>query len=142
LGFDWIGFVGARAPISITRLITKIFPPAPARVQAQLSNKHNLVLYVDQELVEKTRNLGFNLSNTFENHLKHLLMQFARRARCKRIGDGTVDIFDAIRLAGVLNSTPTRPNWSPNEDVNGDGTVEIFDAIVLANHYGQTTLSF
>ena len=42
-----------------------------------MSNKHNLVLYVDEELVEKTRNLGFNLSKTFENHLKHLLMQFS-----------------------------------------------------------------
>jgi post-segregation antitoxin (ccd killing protein) len=43
----------------------------------QMSNKHNLVLYVDQELVEKTRNLGFNLSKTFENYLKHLLNQFS-----------------------------------------------------------------
>jgi integrase len=42
-----------------------------------MSNKHNLVLYVDQELVEKSRELGFNLSKTFENHLKHLLMQFS-----------------------------------------------------------------
>jgi hypothetical protein len=46
-------------------------------VQAQMSNKHNLVLYVDQELVEKTHNLGFNLSKTFENHLKHLITQFS-----------------------------------------------------------------
>jgi hypothetical protein len=42
-----------------------------------MSNEHNLVLYVDQELVEKTRELGFNLSKTFENHLKQLLMQFS-----------------------------------------------------------------
>ena len=46
-------------------------------MQAQLSNKHNLVLYVDQELVEKTRELGFNLSKTFEYHLKHLVTQFS-----------------------------------------------------------------
>ena len=52
-------------------------PLAPAQVQAQLSNKHNLVLYVDQELIEKSRNLGFNLSKTFENHLKHLITQFS-----------------------------------------------------------------
>jgi integrase len=43
-----------------------------------MSNKHNLVLYVDQELVEKSRELGFNLSKTFENHLKHLLIQFSQ----------------------------------------------------------------
>ena len=44
----------------------------------KMSNKHNLVLYVDQELVEKSRNLGFNLSKTFENHLKHLITQFSQ----------------------------------------------------------------
>ncbi len=43
-----------------------------------MSNKHDLVLYVDQELVEKTRELGFNLSKIFENHLKQLLAQFLR----------------------------------------------------------------
>ena len=43
----------------------------------QMSNKHNLVLYIDKELVEKTRNLGFNLSKTFENYLKQLLTQFS-----------------------------------------------------------------
>jgi post-segregation antitoxin (ccd killing protein) len=52
-------------------------PLASARVQAQLSDKHNLVLYVDQELVEKSRELGVNLSKLFENHLKHLLTQFS-----------------------------------------------------------------
>jgi len=46
-------------------------------VQAQVSNKHNLVLYIDRELVEKSRELGFNLSKTFENHLKQLLTQFS-----------------------------------------------------------------
>jgi len=38
-----------------------------------MSNKHNVVLYLDKELVEKTRELGFNLSKTFENTLKHLI---------------------------------------------------------------------
>jgi hypothetical protein len=33
---------------------------ASARVQVQMSNKHNVVLYLDKELVEKTRSLGFN----------------------------------------------------------------------------------
>ena len=52
-------------------------PLAPARVQTQMSNKRNVVLYLDKDLVEKTRNLGFNLSKTFENHLKHLMTQFS-----------------------------------------------------------------
>jgi hypothetical protein len=33
---------------------------------------------VDQELIEKSRNLGFNLSKTFENHLKQLTTQFSQ----------------------------------------------------------------
>ncbi len=52
-------------------------PLAPARVQTPMSNKHNLVLYVDQELVEKSRNIGFNLSKTFENHLQDLINMFS-----------------------------------------------------------------
>ena len=43
----------------------------------QMSNKHNVVLYLDKELVEKTRELGFNLSRTFENHLKDLVSRFS-----------------------------------------------------------------
>jgi hypothetical protein len=43
-----------------------------------MPNKHNLVLYVDQELIEKSRELGFNLSKTFENHLKQLATQFSQ----------------------------------------------------------------
>jgi integrase len=43
-----------------------------------MSNKHNLVLYVDEELVRKSREFGFNLSKTFENHLKHLLTEFSQ----------------------------------------------------------------
>ena len=42
-----------------------------------MPNKRNLVLYVDSELVKKTRELGFNLSKTFENHMKQLLMQYS-----------------------------------------------------------------
>lgn len=44
----------------------------------QKSNKHDLVLYIDKELVEKAHNLGFNLSKTFENHLKQLTTQFSQ----------------------------------------------------------------
>ena len=42
-----------------------------------MGEKHNLVLYIDRELVEKTRNPGVNLSKTFENHLKHFLNCFS-----------------------------------------------------------------
>jgi hypothetical protein len=43
----------------------------------QMSNKRNAVLYLDKELVEKSRNFGFNLSKTFENHLKTQIAQFS-----------------------------------------------------------------
>jgi len=35
-----------------------------------MTQKGNVVLYSDKELVEKFEELGFNLSKTFENHLK------------------------------------------------------------------------
>jgi hypothetical protein len=52
-------------------------------------------------------------------------------------GDFTVDIFDAILLAGCFNSHPSSPHWNPNADINGDNIVDIFDAIVLAGHFNQ-----
>ena len=48
------------------------------RVQMQLSNKSNLVLYLDKETIRKSKDLGFNLSRTFENHLKQLITQFSQ----------------------------------------------------------------
>jgi hypothetical protein len=42
-----------------------------------MGNRGNVVLYMDKELVEKSKDLGFNLSKTFENHLKQLIMQFS-----------------------------------------------------------------
>ena len=42
-----------------------------------MSNKRNVVLYLDRELVEKSKELGFNLSKTFENHLKCRITQFS-----------------------------------------------------------------
>jgi len=35
--------------------------------------KRNVVLYLSKELVEKMRELGFNLSKAFENYLKQLI---------------------------------------------------------------------
>src|SRR4030042_6624676 len=52
-------------------------PLASARVHSQMSNKRNVVLYLDKELVEKSRNLGFNLSKTFENTLNKLINTYS-----------------------------------------------------------------
>jgi hypothetical protein len=43
-----------------------------------MARKGNLVLYLDKDLVAKSKSLGFNLSKTFENHLKHLTTQFSQ----------------------------------------------------------------
>jgi len=43
---------------------------------AKMSGKRNVVLYVDAELIQKSRELGFNLSKIFENHLKMFINQF------------------------------------------------------------------
>ena len=43
----------------------------------EMSKKRNVVLYLNKELVDKTMELGFNLSKTFENHLKYLITQFS-----------------------------------------------------------------
>jgi hypothetical protein len=52
-------------------------------------------------------------------------------------GDGSVDIYDAILLAGAYNSDPGKPNWNPNADLKADDVIDIYDAINLANHYNQ-----
>ena len=48
-----------------------------------MPNKVNVVLYVDRDLVEKSKELGFNLSKTFENHLKHLITQDIQHSTLK-----------------------------------------------------------
>ncbi|UCC27241.1 MAG: type II toxin-antitoxin system CcdA family antitoxin [Candidatus Bathyarchaeota archaeon] len=42
-----------------------------------MTQKRNFVLYLDSDLVRQTRELGFNLSKTCENYLKHLINQFS-----------------------------------------------------------------
>ena len=44
-----------------------------------MKRKGNVVLYLDKDLVEKSKSLGFNLSKTFENHLKNLIIQCSKR---------------------------------------------------------------
>ena len=42
-----------------------------------MTQRGNVVLYLDKELVKESKDLGFNLSKTFENHLKHLITQLS-----------------------------------------------------------------
>ena len=52
--------------------------------------------------------------------------------------DGTVDIYDALKLAAAFGSKLTDPNWNPNADINCDGIVDIYDALKLAANFGKT----
>jgi post-segregation antitoxin (ccd killing protein) len=49
----------------------------PLGANAKMTQKQNVVLYLDKELVEKTKELGFNLSKIVENHLKQLINSFS-----------------------------------------------------------------
>jgi hypothetical protein len=66
-----------------------------------MSNKRNVVLYLDKELVEKTRELGCNLSKTFENHLKLLINRFS-----------------TVNSANNFNSTDKNCEWWAGPDLN------------------------
>jgi hypothetical protein len=86
-----------------------------------MSNKHNVVLYADEELIEKSRELGFNLSKLFENHLKHLLMQFSHVNSSNNIGNNRnigkwwagpdLNRRPLARKANVLTKLDDRPSF-------------------------------
>jgi uncharacterized protein (DUF4415 family) len=60
----------------MTTFITSEFPTQASDANA-MATKRNVVLHLDKDLVEKSKEPGFNLSKTFENHLKHLMTQFS-----------------------------------------------------------------
>ncbi len=61
-----------------------------------MTQKGNVVLYIDKELVAKSHNLGINLSKTFENYLKQLLTQFSQ---VNSLNDLNLTVKDAERWA-------------------------------------------
>ena len=84
-----------------TKLITLKVPPQALGCKCKMTQKRNVVLYLDKELVEKSRNLGFNLSRTFENHLKHLITQFS-----------------TVNSLNNFNSTDKNSDWWAGPDLN------------------------
>jgi hypothetical protein len=60
----------------MTKHMTKNFLRLRSGANA-MGSKGNVVLYLNKELVVKSKELGFNLSKTFENHLKHLMTKFS-----------------------------------------------------------------
>jgi hypothetical protein len=86
-----------------------------------MGTKGNVVLYLDKDLVAKSKSLGFNLSKTFENHLKHLITQFSQ---CNPVNtsDSTsknggwwaepdLNRRPLARKANVLTKLDDRPIW-------------------------------
>jgi len=75
-----------------------------------MSNKGNVVLYLDKELAEKTKELGFNFSKTFENYLKQLLNQFFKRQFAES-NCGSPERFElsAMQKCGFLETERTEP---------------------------------
>lgn len=57
------------------KLVTKnlVLPSNALGSKCKMIQKRNVVLYLSKELVEKMRELGFNLSKAFENYLKQLI---------------------------------------------------------------------
>ena len=51
-------------------------PPHANGCKGKMRQKQNVVLYLDKRVVEKSRELGFNLSKTCEDHLKQLIIHF------------------------------------------------------------------
>ena len=71
-----------------------------------MRNKHNLVLYIDKELVSKSKELGFNLSKTFENQLKNLITQFSTSNSLNNL-----ELSSKLRIvAGGEGFEPSTPN--------------------------------
>ena len=66
-----------------------------------MAQKGNVVLYLDKELVEKSRESGFNLSKTFENHLKDLINRFS-----------------TVNSVNNFNSTDKNSSWWAGPDLN------------------------
>jgi len=63
-----------------------------------MKTKGNVVLYLDKDLVEKSKELGFNLSKTFENHLKHLMIQFS--------AENSLNNFNSSKNKGLVVGLP------------------------------------
>ena len=55
-----------------------------------MTNERNVALYVDADLVEKTRELGCNLSKTFENHMITLINKLETGYAGKYAGNTSV----------------------------------------------------
>ena len=73
----------------------------------QMGKKRNVVMYLDAEIVEKTRELGFNLSKTCENHLKMLINHFSSIYSVNK-GENTVIIGSPGEIRTLVRGSRAR----------------------------------
>jgi hypothetical protein len=83
-----------------------------------MTTKGNVVLYLDKELVEKSKELGFNLSKTFEKHLKHLMTQFSTFNSVNNVNstENGINNMGLARPQTQMSSEPKR--WWGCPDLN------------------------
>jgi post-segregation antitoxin (ccd killing protein) len=90
-----------------------------------MGNKGNVVLYLDKDLVAKSKSIGLNLSKTFENHLKHLITQYSTCNQANNVdstrengvwwAEPDLNRRPLARKANVLTKLDDRPNSVPND---------------------------
>jgi Ca2+-binding EF-hand superfamily protein len=52
-------------------------------------------------------------------------------------GNGKVDMGDIVSILLALGSTPGKPNWNPNCDVDNNGIIDKSDLMIALNNFGQ-----
>ena len=77
-------------PVTQNLNVKRVHAAGRKGVRMQMNNKRNVVLYLDRETVEKSREFGFNLSKTFENHLKTLINHFQNVNKTETCGNRVV----------------------------------------------------
>ena len=68
-----------------------------------MAHKRNVVLYLDSDLVKQSRDLGFNLSKTCENHLKYMVRLLVKS---NPYGDGSPG-----EIRTLVSGSRTRHAW-------------------------------
>ncbi len=52
--------------------------------------------------------------------------------------DGTVNIFDLVKVGIAFGSSPGDPNWDPEADLKNDGVINIFDLVIVGKNFNRS----
>jgi subtilisin family serine protease len=52
--------------------------------------------------------------------------------------DGTVNIFDLVKVGRAFGSVPEDPNWDPEADLRSDNVINIFDLVMVGRNFGRS----